>query len=43
MVVRKRLNITGSAIVFITTTVYEWKPVLIQDNVVQKLLKELPG
>jgi putative transposase len=40
MVVRKRLNLTGPAIAFITTTVFEWKPVLTQDNVVKILIQE---
>ena len=40
MVVRKRLNLTGPAIAFITTTVFGWKPVLIQDNVAKILVQE---
>ncbi len=41
MVVRKRLNIIGSAIAFITTTVFEWKPILTQEKVVNILINEL--
>lgn len=41
MVIRKRLNLTGSAIAFVTTTVFEWKPVLTQDNVVDIIIEEL--
>lgn len=41
MVLRKRLKITGPAIVFVTTTVYEWKPVLTQKNVADIIIKEL--
>ena len=41
MVVRKRLAITGPAIAFVTTTVFEWKPVLTQDNVCDIIIKEL--
>jgi len=41
MVVRKRLNIDGHALVFITTTVFEWKQILDQDDVVAILIKEL--
>lgn len=41
MVIRKRLNIKGPAIVFITTTVFKWKPVLIYPSVTNILLNEL--
>ena len=41
MVVRKRLNITGPAIVFITTTVFEWKKILTQKSVAEIIIKEL--
>ena len=41
MVVRKRLNTTGSAIAFITTTVFEWQPVLTQETVADIIIEEL--
>jgi putative transposase len=41
MVVRKRLNITGPAIAFVTTTSFEWKPVLTQKNVATIIIDEL--
>ena len=41
MVVRKRLNLVGSAIAFVTTTVFEWKPILTQKKTVEILIKEL--
>ena len=41
MVVRKRFKLSGSAIAFITTTVFEWKPILTQNNLVEILIKEL--
>ena len=41
MVLRKRLELTGPAIVFVTTTVYKWKPVLTQNNVADIIIKEL--
>ena len=41
MVLRKRLKITGPAIVFITTTVYEWKHVLTQRRVADIVVREL--
>jgi len=33
MVVRKRLNITGPTIAFVTTIVFKWKPILAQDKI----------
>ncbi|MBU8934298.1 MAG: transposase [candidate division Zixibacteria bacterium] len=41
MVVRKRLNIAGPAIAFITTTVFEWKPILTQMNVADTIIEEI--
>ena len=41
MVVRKRLDLSGSAIAFVTTTVFKWKPVLTQENVIDIIIKEL--
>ncbi|MCD6249842.1 MAG: transposase [candidate division Zixibacteria bacterium] len=41
MVVRKRLDINGPAIAFITTTVFEWKPVLTRGNVCPIIIEEL--
>ena len=41
MVVRKRLNISGSAIAFITTTVFEWKQILTHDEIVKTIINEL--
>ena len=41
MVIRKRLKISGPAIVFITTTIFEWKPVLTKTNVILIIITEL--
>lgn len=40
MVVRKRLDISGPAIVFLTTTVFKWKPILTYEKVADILIKE---
>ena len=41
MVVRKRLDISGPAIVFVTTTVFKWKPILTKEKVAGIVIKEL--
>ena len=41
MVIRKRLDISGPAIAFVTTTVFEWKPVWARDEVESVLVEEL--
>ncbi len=41
MVVRKRLDITGPTLVFITTTVFDWQPVLTQRTVADIIIEEL--
>lgn len=41
MVLRKRLNLKGSGIVFITTTVFNWKPVLIEPKVIEIIIDEV--
>lgn len=41
MAIRKRLDITGPAIAFITTTVFEWKPILIQKNISDIIIEEI--
>ena len=41
MVVRKRLDIAGTAVAFITTTTFEWKPVLTQKSVADIIISAL--
>ena len=41
MVVRKRLDISGPAIVFVTTTVFKWRPILTKETVASIVIKEL--
>ena len=41
MVVRKRLDISGPAIVFVTTTVFKWRPILTKEQVASIVIKEL--
>ncbi len=41
MVIRKRLDLTGPAIAFITTTVFDWKPILNQKTVASIILEEI--
>ena len=41
MVVRKRLDISGPAIAFVTTTVFKWKPILTKEKVAGIVIKEL--
>lgn len=41
MVIRRRLNINGPAVVFVTTTVFDWQPVLIQEPVAKIIIQEL--
>ncbi len=40
MVVRKRLDIKGPQIVFVTTTVFNWQPILTKANVIEVILSE---
>ena len=41
MVVRKRLNIKGPALVFVTTTVVDWLPILTKKEVAEIIISEL--
>ena len=41
MVIRKRLNLSGPAIAFVTTTVFQWKPILTQEGVTEVIVDEL--
>ncbi len=41
MAVRKRLNLTGPAVVFVTTTVYDWKPILSRKDVAGVIVEQL--
>jgi len=41
MVVRKRLKINGPALVFVTTTVVKWLPILSKDEVADIIVSEL--
>jgi putative transposase len=41
MVVRKRLDIAGPAVAFITTTTFEWKPVLTPKSVAEIIISAL--
>ena len=43
MVIRKRLPITGQAMVFVTTTVTEWTPVFANETCARAVLQELHG
>jgi len=41
MVLRKRLKLKGSAIVFVTTTVFKWKPIFLDPRVMTIILDEI--
>ena len=41
MVVRKRLSISGPAVAFVTTTVFDWQPVLTRDAAAEVIVDEL--
>ncbi len=41
MVIKKRLNIQGNAIVFVTATVTDWLPILIKKDVINIIISEL--
>jgi len=41
MPVRKRLNLVGPAVAFVTTTVYDWQPVLTREDVAPKVTGQL--
>ena len=41
MVVRKRLDIKGRALVFVTATIHEWTPIFRADNIALAILNKL--